>query len=289
MNELLVKPAQAFDFSRANKERFVYYFKNDPKLKYWNLSEGILDKLPENTNNFEVFVSLLSSYKNQIKPGASIVLFKAERLIHLFDNLVNPDSLHEVFFLSIIRDCRGVYASQKQTIFPGTDKYMSRNPVQTTMNWKIHVKKALEMQKSGKLVLIKFEELISSSGNVFSKLLKKLNIPYYNSEGKKGDLYDRLPESHQMIHSGILKKPDGEKIENWKSSLTKTERCIIEIIAGQSLLVFYNRLDKHICPLSTWPVLGYYFIEYICRKMVKKVHFYRRNGFFNFGPNSIIL
>jgi len=179
MNELLVHPGHPFDFNNSIREKFARLLKEDPKLKYWNLSDDIIDNLPKSATNFEIFVSILTSYKEQTKPEASVVLFKAERLIHLFDNLENVGLQDDVFLLSIIRDCRGVYASQKQTKFPDTEKYMSRNPVETAVNWKIHINKALKMQQARNLELIRYEELISDLEIVFSSLLVKLGIPVF--------------------------------------------------------------------------------------------------------------
>ncbi len=274
MNELLVKPGQPFDFGEVNRNKFVRYFKEDPKLKFWEISEKVIDNLPKSATNLEVFFSILNSYKNQTKPEASIVLFKAERLIHLFDNLLEFISMNDICFLSIVRDCRGVYASQKYTKFPETERFMSQNPVETAINWRIHVKEVLRIQKTGSLELIIFEELIQKPDEVFSALIEKLSIPFFKVEGKNGDLFNRLPESHKAIHAGILEKPILEKTDNWKQVLTKTEQCIIRIVAGKSFVKIYKNSDKHICPIFARLLLGSYIMAYLSKKIIKKLRFF---------------
>ncbi len=273
MNELLVNPGQHSNMKKENRNKFIRHFKEDPKLKYWNLSEDIFENLPENANNFEIFILIITSYKNQIKPEASVILFKAERLIHLFDNLMEFVSFDETCFLSIIRDCRGVYASQKITIIPDSDKLMSRNPVQTAMNWKIHVNKALNMSQAGVLEVIRYEELILNTEEMFSRLLGKTGIPFFKDSGKKGDLFDRLPESHRIIHVNILKEPIFTKTDSWKETLSLNEQCIIKIITGENLSVFNQSFSKQVCPIFTWPLLGYYFMEYLFHKVARKIKF----------------
>ncbi len=281
MNELLVKPESPFILTNENRKRFTQFFIEDPKLKYWGLTEEVLDLLPTGVSNFEIFVSILSNYKNRIKPDATTILFKAERLIHLFDRLVQVKSEYKIYFLSIVRDCRGVYASQKMTVFPDSDKLMSRNPVKTAISWNSHVKKALQMKEVGKLDLVKFEELILSTKEVFFHLLERMEFPFFEICGEEGDLYSRLPESHKKIHSNIVENPIFAITEDWSRTLSVKEQCIIEIIAGKNLTIFGYNFNKQIYPIFTWPLLGYYFLEYLFYKVVNKMQFYRNNSFNN--------
>ncbi len=279
MNELLVRPAQLFDMGQANKSRFIQYFKEDPKLKYWNLPEDILEKLPKVSYNYNVFISILTSYKNQTKPEASVVLFKAERLIHLYDNLIEFALTDRTCFLSIVRDCHSVYASQKRTKFPESDKFMSRNPVQTALNWRTHVKNALRMRKEGRLEMIKYEDLILNTEEIFSQLLEKTGISFFDLSQRSGDLFDRLPESHKKLHANILKKPILTKTEGWKKTLSLNEQCIIKVIAGNNLSMFGQSSHKQVCPILTWPLLGYYFLEYLFYKLIRRMQFYLKISF----------
>jgi len=155
MNELLVEPDACFIPGEERKNKFLGFFMDDPKLKVWELTENDFETFPKDASNFEIFIFILTIYKNRIKPGASIILFKAERLIHLFDNLIPLALTSNIYFLSIIRDCRGVYASQKGTKFTDSNKSMSQNPVETAINWKIHVQKAFRLKKVMKIQLIK--------------------------------------------------------------------------------------------------------------------------------------
>ncbi len=209
------------------------------------------------------------------------MLFKAERLIHLYDNLMEFVSTDKTCFLSIVRDCHSVYASQKRTKFPESDKFMSRNPVQTALNWRTHVKKALRMSKEGRLEMIKYEDLILNTEEIFSQLLEKTGISFFELSQRSGDLFDRLPESHKSLHVNILEKPILKKTENWKRSLSLKEQCMIKVIAGNNLSMFGQSSHKQVCPILTWSLLGYYFLEYLFYKLIRIMQFYLKINFNN--------
>ena len=269
MNELLVKPENPFILNDKNRKKFAFIFNEDPKLKWWGLTEDALDELPKDVSNLEIFISILGSYRDTVKPNAEIVMFKAERLIHLFEGLMHINSVHEICFLCIFRDCRGVYASQKTTKFPDSDKFMSLNPVQTAVAWNIHVKKALQLKKAGDIKLIKFEDLILNTSEVLPQLMKQLGIPKYDASKNQGDLFDRLPESHKSLHRNILEKAIPGKIEAWEQLLSKMEQGIIQNISKKSICLLGYKIEA-VSSLWLYLTILYYISMYILYRMKNK-------------------
>ena len=284
MNELLVKPESPFILNKETRRKFISIFKEDPKLKWWGLTEEILNHLPSGANNFDVFASILSSYRDISKPGADIILFKAERLMHLFDRLTLLSMAGNIYFLSIIRDCRGVYASQKMTKFPDTDKFMSRNPVQTAINWNTFVYKALQMEKAGKMQLIKYEELVKKTEKVFFQLLKKMKILSFEVNKLKGDLFDRLPESHRVIHNNIKGNTIVSKCSSWRKHLSNDEIFILQKFTGKQLSLLGYELDgnKDTYFLLYFRIVFFYTSHMLVR-LFKKIIFHTSRLIKNLG------
>jgi len=77
----LEDPGKKFEFSEQVKHRLLNIFNNDPKLKYWGNGESLLQNLEKSDNNLEAFITVLTNYRNSIKPWAGFILFKAERLV----------------------------------------------------------------------------------------------------------------------------------------------------------------------------------------------------------------
>jgi hypothetical protein len=132
------------------------------------------------------------------KPEASSIIFKAERLVDLFAGIdKNTGSGINFKYISLIRDPRAIYASQKRTKIPGTDLVMSKNPVFTAIFWNHFMHENFINRKKLDMHEIKYRELIQGMEAVVSGLSVYLQMDLKGISPVKGDLLYRLPDGHR--------------------------------------------------------------------------------------------
>ena len=227
----LQNPNLKFKDNKENVRKIENKLQNDLKFKFWNLTNLHLSNL----TNFENFVNILTQYKNKTKPEAEILLFKSDRLIHLFDRIQNQNTR----FISIIRDPRAVFLSQKNTI-GSWQKPMNTNPINSAVNWEIFVEKSNQFSQNHKsFYQLKYENLITNFDTEFNQVLlfifnNNVDITQLSVEG---DLFERLPNFQKHFHTNITQKPIIENIEKWKTELSEFEIAIIEKIAKKSIIL----------------------------------------------------
>ena len=130
----LESPGKAFRLDRHRRAELEKLIHADSKLKYWGIGDDIFNVLEEVNSNIAVFLAFLQYYQLNQKPEASFILFKAERLADLIPVIEDSRISGNTFkYISMIRDPRGVYESQKRTQVPGTGRSMSSNPVFTAI------------------------------------------------------------------------------------------------------------------------------------------------------------
>jgi len=213
----------------------------------WNLDYSNHNKLVFPLNRLELFLKIVEFYRDQEKPGASIIVFKAVEVIDAVLPLRPGIGIQSGFhFISIIRDCRAVFASQRKTIYKS--RPLNRNPLITTYQWVYHIKKAFDLSNKDLLHIIKYEDLIAESEDRFQELLGKLGIgSEITREPGKGELFDRLPAAQKEIHTGINQKPDPASINKWRTELSDVNISIIEKTAGNLFPdTKYDLLDIHV-------------------------------------------
>jgi hypothetical protein len=219
--------------------------KRGPKLHAWNLPEELADSLSVKDTNFDCFMHVIKYYQSRIKPDASIIVFKAERLINLYKSFNQNLYLKEkIIWLAIIRDIRAVYASQKKTLFPYSNSPMSTSPVETAIYWSMYLNKCIKYVENKQYMTIKYEELILYQEIVLTNLLPKLSINPF-SLLPNSTLYNRLPENHRMIHFKIVQPPDPTCTDRWKGELSDREIGLIQVSA-KKYLHHFNYLLKDI-------------------------------------------
>jgi hypothetical protein len=272
----LEDPAGTFTFDEQTEVRLRNLFTDDPKLQWWGEVHLFLRGLERARNNLEAFFMILMNYKEQVKNDAEYILFKAERLIFLVKRIKAVEIPHHINFINIVRDPRAVYASQKRTIIPETQKLMSGNPVRTALYWNEHARKGIREFDRGNLHLLKYEDLILDFKTFLKELSGLLNIELSEIKPENGSLINRFPESHKRIHVNVQKPADPSRISEWENQLNKTEVLKIEFITSKILRRFgykkkYKSFGKAFICFVILPVVVYYYARKISKKILFKL------------------
>jgi hypothetical protein len=263
----------------AGKRQLEYLesiLKNDPKLKHWGLDTEVIHPGPAAVTNFDHFIRILTMYRDKIKPGASVFLFKAERLIHLIAKIRNVPAKPKINFIAMMRDPRAVYASQKRTLSPLDGKPFSAGPVNTAIQWRQYAGICRNNENLPGFNLVRFEDLILSGVEIMADLCVRLGLAPSDIKPGSGDMYKRIPADHKMIHENILQGPIYGKTDEWKKQLTDKEIRLIEQTAGKMMTFYryqqmYTVKDPYITGLRTIKE-----IDYFVNKFVEKMLFHLR-------------
>ncbi len=224
VNLLLVNPTDKF---KLHKEIEIQ-IRTDSKLKYWKLTTEDLSALHHANTNFDAFVIILVTYKNKFKPNASVLIFKAERIIYLYENIKwHFSDQYNLLLIGLVRDPRAVYESQKRTEMSAYGTYMSKNPVFTAITWNHFVTCLKSYKYREDFILIKYEDLILRYKEICSVLYKWIGIQQFDLSSE-GDLFERLPHDQCAKHKLIKEKPLKERINLWEYKLYKEEIYLIE-------------------------------------------------------------
>lgn len=251
-NLLLVKPYNKL--SEYNRTFLRKTICEDPKFKLWNLPNSIWNIPNEISDNFSLFKYLLELFRKTYKPEASYVVYKAERLFQLMPDIFefNP-APSNIKVISLVRDIRGIYLSQKKTLIPESGKPFSTNPVKTALYWRDYVcflKNTIPQKK----LIVRYEDLITNYKNILSELFVYLELSACYLDKSSYNITQFLSGEHKEIHANIDALPIIDKIETWVHELESNEKRILEIITTKDL--------KHLnYPLS--PDKRYSFVPYL--------------------------
>lgn len=270
----LENPNGKFKFDEQANNRLTKIFSADPKLQYWGDGKSFFPGLEKAKNNLEAFVTILINYKNQVKPNAEFILFKAERIVFLLGKIQKVSSIHNISFISIVRDPRAVYASQKRTLIPETQKLMSKKPVKTALFWKGHTKKCIKESNQGNQTILSYEDLILDYKQTIKKISVLSGVKLSEFTSEEGSLFKRIPEDYKSIHINCEEPPDSSKINEWENFLNKSEILKIELISGKILTKLgYKKKNKKFQYLTIIPIVIPEMAYYYFRKMFQKILF----------------
>jgi len=251
----------------------------DPKLKHWNLKISDFNDISQYQNNFEIFVEILKKYRDQVKPEASTILFKADTIAYFCDNIPEGSfKRYGIKIISIIRDGRASYASQRETIGAIKQKPMNRNPIKAAALWKKWIRFYSNHESDPRFVYVRFEELINNFYNQFNHLLTDLVLDKeIESKKEKGDLFKRIPPNQRAMHQNVLKSPLPEKIDMWKQILSPIHIEIFEKVSRKELIQMgYVLMNPESNKVLTYIALAYYWIIHyyqssLIRRWIRKV------------------
>ncbi len=274
VQEFLEAPNNTFYFSRVKKEYLEDRMKIDLKLKTWRFSSDLFKYLENARNNFEAFLAFLRSFREVVKPEAKIVIFKAERLIHLFHlhGFKEIQKTCPINMIALVRDIRGIYYSQLNTIIPESGKLMAKGVIHSALDWNKFVMAIEKFQGTSDFMLLKYENLIGDYNLSMSRLASFLGLRKTKFSVNKGQLFGILNQGHREIHLNASRKPIMNKIDEWQGSLSHSKICLIEFISKRELLHFdYKLCCEQGLRLNLYliSIIGKFY--YLVTKLLKKV------------------
>ena len=209
---------------------------NDRKLKHWNLDIDLSKTDP--LSKLDLFFNILNQYRSRTKPGSTLIAFKAVDLINCIEVLHEYGSRKglDIYFISLTRDPRAIYNSQRQTYVEHRKKFMNRNPLAIVYQWNYLVTNSINYKSLTKLVILKYEDLINSLEIELNQLLKFLGIHgEHTFIGLQGDLKARIPKDQLSMHQNITNPPKLEKVNQWQTECTLIIQELIQQYTQEGL------------------------------------------------------
>ncbi len=192
----------------------------DPKFVAWQNAGFTLENLNYHGSNMETFRSLLTLYRNAMKPDAEIVVFKAERLIHLYPMFKYfPD----VMWLAVLRDPRAVFHSQRLTPHPDTGRMMAHNPLVLAAKWKVFCKQLIRHN----IPYISYERLIAETDTVLNDFAREHQL-VSPPDASKDTYWQHLSPAHRALHTRVTLPPDATRMDRWRQDLPPRDRALIQ-------------------------------------------------------------
>ena len=226
VNMLLKNPDTRLN--KKDQEILGSAMEKDRKLKHWNLD--IDSKKTESQSKLDLFFNILNQYRSRTKPGSTVIVFKAVDLINCIE-ILHEYGLNkglDIYFISLIRDPRAIFNSQRQTYVEHRKKLMNRNPLATVYQWNYFVTKSFYYSSLTKLIILRYEDLIYNLEIELNQLLKFISFHgEHTFVGLQGDLKARIPHDQLSMHQNITDPPIPEKVNQWQ---TECKGMIQELI-----------------------------------------------------------
>lgn len=218
-----------FRYNKKVQRHLEFYISRDKKLKNWGLIINDLEDLHHVNTYYEAFIKILEIYKNKLKPEATTIVFKAEIFFNYFEDI--PDEFKKKYnlqLISLLRDCRAIFASQKHSIGGFSGKVMNNNPLRTAKRFNYFIRKSTEYKKYSNFYILKYEDLIQHYPASVHDLLTRLGIKFTAIPKSKGDLFNRIPKAQHKMHLNILRDADKNRVNIWQNELNPVEITVLE-------------------------------------------------------------
>ena len=210
------------------KDRLMKAIRQDMQLKYWKLTPDDINETMDQKSREGMLLHVLTLYRNQINSMADTIVFKHTSLFKLSNQL--SDYADKIIFLNLIRDPRGIFASQKCTVNPYTGRAFNKNPLICAYTWKQLANQAVHRNPGYcRVETVRFEDLVVNPEKTVDDLLQLLQIGYRPEErNDTGNYFDRLPPLEAELHRDINNPADHSTVSAWKKKLKRSEIVLIE-------------------------------------------------------------
>lgn len=229
---LLKEPNKAVSSLFLNKIRVVC--KTDPKLRLWN----ILPEEQHYANRLNLFYSILLQFALKENEDVSLIVFKERSILSYYELL---DSYPKnKFYLSIIRDPRAVFASQRNAFKSFKKNPLNTNPFTVAKQWNAFNNKLVSLRKREKDYMeIRYENMIANCNLIIGSIMSFLGKHRIRDDSANNQSTSFLfslkdVKKHQLIGQSPLL----ERIHAWKDELSDNEISVIELMTKEWMQFF---------------------------------------------------
>lgn len=232
----------------ADLERMVRTFMAERKFQEWDIAEAALRRtltdLPRPADFDAVLRAVLDLYFDHA--DIPYYLVKGTRLTHHIARLrqASPGAR----FLHIIRDPRGVFGSQKQSVGSETATAMNEDAHDAARRWAANARR-VDRVVAPDLLEVRYEDLITDHDTTMERIrafMMRDDLPTLAAPGEMdGEAYlQRIPEGQRHLHQNLVRKPRADRIEAWRNELTDVEIALSQSGAAEVLAAKGYAIDE---------------------------------------------
>ncbi len=223
----------------ADLDRMVRIFVAERKFQEWGISESALRETLGALPRPAGFDSVLRAVLDLYFQGRDIpyYLVKGTRLTHHIARLrqASPDAR----YLHIIRDPRGVFGSQKQSMGSETATAMNEDAYDAAKRWAANARR-VDRVAGPDLMEVRYEDLITdydATTAAIRAFMMRDGLPPLQTPGEMdGEAYlQRIPEGQRHLHQNLVRKPRADRIEAWRTELSAVEIALSQAGAAEVL------------------------------------------------------
>lgn len=239
----------------------------DVKFGDWHIStekiyQYFKDKYPISIKDFICYI--LQVYQQTQNANAEILGVKKGSYAKHYSKL--KTMFPNTKFIGLIRDGRGVFNSQKNSLYSKTNKPFETNPRRAAQKWcnKLLLLKEIEQKYSQATLIVHYEDLIKDTENTIDKIANFLQIKTtHNSSLEKNASSYEIGARYGDLHKNIEKKPIAFRINAWQNSLSAEEIYAFETVAAKCLeSEGYELVNSSIAPKNSLQQKLKSFIKY---------------------------
>lgn len=223
----------------ADVDRVVATFFGDEKFGQWGIEREELRAALAALGAPADFEAILRTVLDlHFRSGPlSYYLVKGTRLTHHIARLRRE--VPTARYLHILRDPRGVFGSQKQSVGSYTARAMNEDPRDAARRWAANARR-VDRVTGPDLMEVRYEDLIADYDRTMDavrRFVARDDLPALAAAGDfDGEAYlARIPEDQRHLHRNLLRKPRADRIEAWREELTDTEIALSQSGAGEML------------------------------------------------------
>lgn len=232
----------------ADLDRIVRTFVSERKFAEWNIPEATLRDTLAGLPRPAAFDSILRTVLDLHFGGADIAcyLVKGTRLTHHIARL--RQAVPGAGFLHIIRDPRGVFASQKQAIGSDTAAAMNEDALDAARRWAANARR-VDRVAGPDLLEVRYEDLIADHDTTMAVVRPFVagagRPPLADPGDLDGEAYlSRIPVDQRHLHRNLVRRPRSDRIEAWRDELTAVEIALTQAGAAGMLAAKGYRADE---------------------------------------------
>lgn len=230
--------------TKVDSDQLVTYLLQDSKLKSWGVPADTLRKnlmLADGLDSGTVFYTLCATYRDAVKPGATIVVVKKgdwyyRNMMSLLGTFPGSVSIW------IFRDPRGVYNSSRKALHSETGKPLADGLIGEALLWREYYRLYVQTRDTweGKVFGIQFENMVRDLGAALTQAWQALGVvPLSGSEmdtilRNKHDSH-LITEATRHLHSNVASQPMSERANGWRSELPWWQSRMIKAICRHGM------------------------------------------------------